>query len=68
MVRYMKKNLEMTKLVHSEHILSVPWSFVISTSTVLPSNNVLTVLNLNTFLSKMQEELVMLRVCSIFDL
>ena len=68
MARYMKKNLEMTKPVHSEHILSVPWPFVISTSTVLPSNNVLTVLNLNTFLSKMQEELVMLRVCSTFDL
>ena len=53
-----EKNLEMTKPLYSEHILSVPWPFVISTSTVLPSYNVLTVLNLNSFLSKMQEEVV----------
>ena len=56
MVRYMEKNLDMTKPLHSERILSVLWPFVISTSTVLPSYNVLRVLNLNTFLSKMQEE------------
>ena len=46
---YEKKNLKMTKPLHSEHILSAPWPFVISTSTVLPSYNVLTLSNLNSF-------------------
>ena len=56
----MKKKLDMTKPLQSEHILSVPWPFVISMSTLLPSYNVFTVSNLqmNSFLVKCKKKLL----------
>ena len=48
----------MVKPLHSEHILSVPWPFIISTSTILPSYNVLTVFNLNSFQVKYKKKLL----------
>ena len=35
MVKYIKKDLDMTKPRYSEHVLPVPWPFNISRSTVI---------------------------------